>query len=810
MNIRSAFHFRTISLAALIGACAFTAGQIQAQTIFSDNFESYADQAALNGIWTNGSVTPSAGFPSGNGVTLTNRNFAGGTNVGYTVYAHESGYATLPESVGASEPCVVTFYLNRNSISTGAGQTRFYVRLSPSTVPSSAAGAGWFNNATMPVNGVADVFRGTNFQGFITGVGGNNLFNLNDPGCPLRTVGWHKFDVERRADGSTRYYVDNVLGRTITNASPVFQYFHAGFRTASTVPALPGEEVDIDNISVIKNNPTVDTPPHNVTTALGTSTNLSVVASGTPTGYRWYFGAYFGGNPNVIFSTNYFPISGDNISGEFSDTLTINPVRSTNEGYYFVVVSNANGHIGSAAARLLVGPPSVLSQTTNTSALEGGNFTVRVTAGGATPLSYQWFKNSGLIAGATASAYTKTGAAATDAGSYTARVTNSFGAVTSGVVSVTIVTNPYPNAMSPAWTKLPGDFPWLGGGNLARGLAYHSLSNQLLIASRNMGELIHVLDASTGAELYTLTTSAVIGGGTFTNNMLGVADDGAVYVGNLTLDGNTTNFKLYRFADTDPSTGATLAFDGNPGNGVSDRWGDTLAVRGAGVGTQVLLTSRNGTNAAILTTLDGFNFSATTLPCDVQPNAIGVGAAFGQGNTFWGISNDNATNALFQFSFDLGTASTTRLQTYTNVSPAGVNLGLNTAGNLLGVIGFETPNTLRLYDISSYPTQPLLLDWAFFTPNVAGFAVGNVAFGHGNRVYALSANNGILALQINWPVINAQKGGPDELIMNWVGKYKLQSATNVAGPYSEISGPVTSGPYTNSTGPIQFFRLAFP
>src|SRR2546430_10246857 len=29
-------------------------------------------------------------------------------------------------------------------------------------------------------------------------------FNLNAPGVPLRSVGWHKFEIERLADGSDR------------------------------------------------------------------------------------------------------------------------------------------------------------------------------------------------------------------------------------------------------------------------------------------------------------------------------------------------------------------------------------------------------------------------------------------------------------------------------------------------------------------------------------------------------------------------------------------------------------------------------
>lgn len=45
-------------------------------------------------------------------------------------------------------------------------------------------------------------------------------FNLDAPGAPSRSTGWHKFEIERLADGKTvNFYVDAVLSRTITGAS---------------------------------------------------------------------------------------------------------------------------------------------------------------------------------------------------------------------------------------------------------------------------------------------------------------------------------------------------------------------------------------------------------------------------------------------------------------------------------------------------------------------------------------------------------------------------------------------------------------
>ena len=40
-----------------------------------------------------------------------------------------------------------------------------------------------------------------------------------------------------------------------------------------------------------------------------------------------------------------------------------------------------------------------------------------------------------------------------------------------------------------------------------------------------------------------------------------------------------------------------------------DRWGDNMAVRGAGPNTQILLAARNGTNVALLTANDGIGLT---------------------------------------------------------------------------------------------------------------------------------------------------------------------------------------------------------
>src|SRR5687767_6950851 len=70
--------------------------------------------------------------------------------------------------------------------------------------------AGKFNSTTLP----GEVFTSTKYQGRVgfhtpQPAGDTGWFNLNGPGSPNRSIGWHRFDIEVMPDGTTfRFYVD--------------------------------------------------------------------------------------------------------------------------------------------------------------------------------------------------------------------------------------------------------------------------------------------------------------------------------------------------------------------------------------------------------------------------------------------------------------------------------------------------------------------------------------------------------------------------------------------------------------------------
>ncbi|HUS35913.1 MAG TPA: DUF4623 domain-containing protein [Verrucomicrobiae bacterium] len=307
--------------------------------------------------------------------------------------------------------------------------------------------------------------------------------------------------------------------------------------------------------------------------------------------------------------------------------------------------------------------------------------------------------------------------------------------------------------LTPLWDLQPGSrtyLPAAPGDSAQRGMDYNPISNHLLVASRTGGTFVHILNADTGADLGTLNTTGITGG-TFAISQIRVADDGAIYAANLTTDANTSPLKIYRWAHEEAVP--VLVYQGDPSNNdpalntagaqINRRFGDNFDVRGAGTGTELVVGSRNGTVGAVLTTTDGINFSATKVTTDAPVGAMGLAVTFGDGNTIFGDASGTATRLI---GYDLAAGTGTLQTTYT--IPNAVSLiDFDPANDLLAGISLNTgADTLALYDVSS--GSAVLQDTKTFPADVANSnGAGSVDFGNG-RVYALDANNGVLAFTV--------------------------------------------------------------
>ncbi len=190
-----------------------------------------------------------------------------------------------------------------------------------------------------------------------------------------------------------------------------------------------------DNVRVVSvSAPTITTHPSNIVAAVGTTTNLSVVAS-TATGvtnYQWLR-------------------NGTNLVGQTSATLNFAPLATANfGGNYSVAVSDGAYTTWSAIATVLPPPPTVEASPINKIVPFGRPTTFSgsgATSSGVT--NYQWMRGSPLanVSGANYSGITSTtlniaAVVTTNVGPYALRISDGFNFVTSSVANLTIATQP--------------------------------------------------------------------------------------------------------------------------------------------------------------------------------------------------------------------------------------------------------------------------------------------------------------------------------------------------------------------------------
>jgi predicted nucleic acid-binding protein len=183
---------------------------------------------------------------------------------------------------------------------------------------------------------------------------------------------------------------------------------------------------------IITNQPTSQLVPPGATAV------FNVVAGGvTPLSYQWQK-------------------DGTNLPGQTAATLSIPNAQVANAGSYRVILSNSvNGvsaTLTSAIATLTVNCTTVgiTSHPTNQTVNAGNTVTISVTATGATPIVYQWYKDAVRITGATNASYVLNPALMSDSGTYHVAVTNCGGGFLSSNAVLTVNCVPVAVTAQPA------------------------------------------------------------------------------------------------------------------------------------------------------------------------------------------------------------------------------------------------------------------------------------------------------------------------------------------------------------------------
>ncbi|PWU11692.1 MAG: hypothetical protein C5B50_22870 [Verrucomicrobia bacterium] len=430
------------------------------------------------------------------------------------------------------------------------------------------------------------------------------------------------------------------------------------------------------------------------------------------------------------------------------------------------------------------------------------------------------------------------------AGNSTNRMIISFGY--SNDASIDSLLYDFTVAATPLWSLAPNSRVYLppdtdlSGGTtpLYRSLALSPHTNHLYIVSRTnnasgFGISVNVLDSTSGADLYRMSTNGIQSGGTITLTCVTVAEDGAIYACNVT---TTNGVIIYKWANDSSTTDPQIVYNAaNPGSPSNSRWGDALWSRGAGPATQLLLDSFFHTNILVLSATDAYATNFTAAPYTnaytggTSGLAIGRSIQFGPTNT-WFVKKRTSSGTAppvpakpLQFvGYTTGPNTTTSLLSdsdyYGQVGGLTVDLSRNLAAGILFVTNTTIPDRLQVYDISNLASPLQIAQYNFPVNHLKNNnMIGQVIFGQ-TMIYAVDGNNGVIAVPVSPPpptVLNIARSG-SSAVLSWnnLNPAFFPQSSPTARPFSwtVLNQPISVSGNTNIvtdalTGTNKFYRL---
>ncbi|MBU3741896.1 MAG: T9SS type A sorting domain-containing protein [Candidatus Kapabacteria bacterium] len=180
-----------------------------------------------------------------------------------------------------------------------------------------------------------------------------------------------------------------------------------------------GTEIASNKVDIaVGTSPIIVLQPVGDTLCEGNSMQLTAGATGTGITYQWMKGGV--AIPNAAGSA-----------------LTVQNITAADAGQYSVMVLNSCGQVTSSTVNVLVNvAPRITDAPTDKAVVEGDEIKLEVAASGSGTLSYQWYKGTTQIDGATETTFTVARATGDDQGDYTVVVSNECGADTSTIARV--------------------------------------------------------------------------------------------------------------------------------------------------------------------------------------------------------------------------------------------------------------------------------------------------------------------------------------------------------------------------------------
>lgn len=238
------------------------------------------------------------------------------------------------------------------------------------------------------------------------------LFNVNATGTAPMAYQWYNSLGLISGATSSSYSISSA------DTSDIDIYYCTISNSCDTVTS--------NNISLTVNQaPSIINQSSGATKCIGSAFSFSVNAIGaSPLSYQWYD-------------------ANGPISGAVNNLYLINSVDTSDNGTYYCVITNSCGSVTSTNKILTVNQaPSFTSQSNSSTKCEGSSMLFTVNANGSTPLSYQWFVDTGMVAGANANSYSISNVLFANAGNYYCVVSNSCGSITSSTKTLSVNTSP--------------------------------------------------------------------------------------------------------------------------------------------------------------------------------------------------------------------------------------------------------------------------------------------------------------------------------------------------------------------------------
>ena len=279
-------------------------------------------------------------------------------------------------------------------------------------------------------------------------------------------------------------------------------------------------------VETIIGPPLITNQPASQSVAVGCAATFGVAATGSlPMGYSWL--------------SNGLPVPGATNASYTSDGQPL----AASGSQFSCVVSNVWGSTTSLLATLtvLAVPPTITLQPANQATWAGSNAAFSLVATGSLPISCQWRSSCGALVGATNSTLTLPTVTASQSGcTYWAEVTNAYGAITSQVAVLTVLTPSTPDGFNPGASNTVYCMIVQPDGKVVVGGNFTNLAGQgrSRIGRLNAdGSLDTGFNPGANSDVYALVSQAdgkILVGGTFSK----LAGQSRSYIGRLNADGS--------------------------------------------------------------------------------------------------------------------------------------------------------------------------------------------------------------------------------------------------------------------------------